>query len=148
MADVNKEVPKEKPSVNELYLKIWEQQQESVKQRWSVITFFLTVSFAIFGFSLQNQNLNPPIAGTLQRIAAIVIYWFAYLIYREYSDWSRFLRKQLEKIESEHQVLIPLQREWQKYSKGVRKWFFVKSLLVYFGVLYTLSAILLYFLSI
>jgi len=147
MAKSKKEVDKDKASINEVYLKIWGHQQESVKQRWSVITFFLTISFAIFGFSLQSQNLDPPIAGTFQRIAAIVIYWFAYLIYRQYSDWSKFLRKQLEKIEAEHHVLVPLQSEWQRYSMGIRRFFFVKNLLLYFGILYTLSAVLLFFWS-
>ncbi len=147
MANVKKEAIADKTNINDVYLKIWEQQQESVKQRWSVITFFFTISFAIFGFSLQSQNLNPPIAGTFQRIAAVVIYWFAYLIYRQYSDWSGFLRKQLEKIESDHHILVPLQFEWQKYSKGIRKFFFVKNLLLYFGLLYTLSTILLFFWS-
>jgi len=139
-ADVEKRL-----NISNIYLKIWEQQQGSVKQRWSVITFFFAISFGIFGFSLQIENLNHPIAGTFQRIAAIVIYWFAYLIYRQYSDWSRFLRKLLEKIEYENSIEVPIQYEWKEYSKGVRQWFFVKNLLLYFGLLYTLSMILLIF---
>jgi hypothetical protein len=154
MANVKKEKIVEKPNINDVYLKIWAQQQESVKQRWNVITFFFTISFAIFGFSLRNPDPNPPLAGTfqsfpaaglLQRITAVVIYWFAFMIYRQYSDWSAFLRKQLEKIESEHKVLVPLQSEWQRYSKGIRKFLLVKNLLLYFGLLYTLSTILLFF---
>jgi hypothetical protein len=145
MTTAKRRVITDKASINDIYLKIWAQQQESVKQRWSVITFFFTISFAIFGFSLQIENLNHPIAGTFQRIAAVVIYWFTYLIYRQYSDWSGFLRKQLEKIESEHHVIVPLQFEWQKYSKGIRQWFFIKNLLLYFGLLYTLSTILLFY---
>jgi hypothetical protein len=144
---MEKEEATENARINEVYLKIWEQQQDSIKGRWNVITFFFTISFAIFGFSLQSQNLNPTIAGTFQRVAAIFIYWFAYLIYRQYSDWSGFLRKQLERLESDHHILVPLQHEWQKYSKGISNWFSVKNLLLYFGLLYTLAAILLFFWS-
>ncbi len=47
-------------SAEELYLQIWEREQEHTKTRWNVTTFFVSISFAIFGFSLQTPNPTVP----------------------------------------------------------------------------------------
>jgi hypothetical protein len=80
--------------IDEIYLRIWEKQQEWTGTRWGVITFFMSVSFALFGFSLQN--LNTPSASTVQRIAGLAIFWFTYSLFRRYEDWSKFLRSCLK----------------------------------------------------
>ena len=43
---------------DEAYLKVLEFQQEKAKGRWSVATFFMSVSFAVFGFSFQVKHGN------------------------------------------------------------------------------------------
>jgi len=128
--------------IDKIYLQVWEQQQGSVRQRWVVNTFFLTVSFALFGISLQNPNI--PVAGNVQRVTALAIYWFSYLVYRQYSDWSAFLRSYLEELENTKATQITLQARWKEYAKGVRKWLTVKRLLIYFGALYTFAVFLLW----
>lgn len=129
-------------SFDEVYLRIWEQQQGSVRQRWVVLTVFLGISFGLFGLSLQQPS--TPIAGTLERVTAVVIYWFAYLIYLQYSAWSRFLRTYLGTLESSQSTSIMLQKEWNDYASGARKHLTVKRLLLYFGLVYTVAVILLW----
>ena len=124
MADNNSStMPANDPHCDDVYLRIWSQQQESVKQRWAVITFFLTISFAIFGFSFQNQI---SIAGNEQRVIAVAIYWFSFMIYRQYSDWSGFLRSYLAKMEKTTTTQIRLQSQWNEYNKGLRHWLTVE----------------------
>jgi hypothetical protein len=64
---------------NETYLKIWQIEHEHERTRWTVITFFLSISFAIFGFSFQSK-LAPTDVIAL-RIASLLIYWFAYALW-------------------------------------------------------------------
>ena len=44
---------------DETYLKVWEIEQNHVNTRWTVATFFFSISFAIFGFSFQPQLATP-----------------------------------------------------------------------------------------
>ena len=135
----------DKLTADEIYLRIWEEQQESVTRRWNTISVFISVSFAIFGLSFQNQNISERLP---QRIIAVAIYWFSYLLYHRYADWSGFLNSYLKELESAASTQINLQSRWAKHEKGSHKWSTVKSLLLYFGLLYTIAAILLWQLSI
>src|SRR5260221_50749 len=54
---------------NEFYMRIWEKQQDVAISRWSIITFFMSVSFALFGLSLQVHTTPtsiPTIAPTVR----------------------------------------------------------------------------------
>lgn len=59
-------------SNEELYLKLWEREQEHTKNRWNVTTFFFSISFAIFGFSLPTKNL--PVSPIISHSVALAIY--------------------------------------------------------------------------
>src|SRR5689334_18874941 len=57
---------------DETYLKIWEIDQANTNTRWTVTTFFFSISFAIFGFSFQAQLAYP--LPTVARISGLIIY--------------------------------------------------------------------------
>jgi hypothetical protein len=99
-------MPTEKLTIDEIYLQIWKEQQKSVARRWNTISVFITVSFAIFGLSFQNPS---PEGKVLQRIIAVAIYWFSYLIHRQFGDWSGFLGTYLKGLESTASTQIDLQ---------------------------------------
>jgi hypothetical protein len=133
--------------IDEIYLRIWEKQQESTGTRWGIITFFMSVSFALFGFSLQNPN--PLIASTAQRIAGIAIYWFAYFLFHRFDDWTHLLRSYLEELETTTSTRFALQIRWKaKMQKRFCKWTSVNKLLIYFGSLYTVAVVLLWWLGV
>jgi len=51
-----------KDAINDdVYLKIWDIEQKHTTTRWTLMTFYLSVSFAIFGISLQNKDLPVPL---------------------------------------------------------------------------------------
>ena len=135
------------PNIDEGYLRVWEIQQGWTGTRWNITTFFLGISFALFGLSLQNQN--SPAAITAQRIVGLAIYWFTYLLFQRYSDWPKFLRNYLEERETTTTTRYKLQVRWkQTVHKGFRKWTSVNKLMVYFGLLYLIAVIVLYWLGI
>ena len=130
-------------SVDEVYLRVWEKQQEWTATRWGVITFFLSISFALFGLSLQGQT--SLIGRTLQRVSGLAIYWFTYLVFRRYNDWSSFLRAYLEELEQETSTRFRLQARWKSSKQvGVRRWTSVSKLLAYFGLVYAVAVALLW----
>jgi hypothetical protein len=134
-------------NVDEYYLRVWEKQQEWTATRWSVTTFILGISFALFGLSLQGQSSS--LAVTVQRIAGLLIYWFAYFIFLRYHDWSNFLREYLEELERTTSTRFKLQTRWkQNKQRGFRKWTSVRKLLIYFGFLYAIAVALLSLLGI
>ena len=45
---------------DEIYFKVWDKSQKSVRQRLFVTVFLLTASLALFSYSLHSQNLTNP----------------------------------------------------------------------------------------
>jgi len=131
----------EKPTIDELYLRIWEEQQKSLERRWNAIAIFISISFAIFGLSFQSQDLN---ARLLERVFASAIYWFSYLVYLRFSDWSEFLMTYLAELESTGSTRIDLQSRWARQQKGFRGWRTVKRLLFCLGLVYVVMVVLLW----
>jgi hypothetical protein len=43
-------------SADEIYLRIWEKQQDWTSTRWNIAIFFFSVSFALFGLSFQDSG--------------------------------------------------------------------------------------------
>lgn len=130
-------------SVDEIYLRIWDKQQEWTETRWNIITIFLSISFALFGLSLQGQNLS--ISSNVQRITGLVIYWFTYFLYHRYSDWTNYLRSYLENLEKTKQTQLDLHTKWKKTKQTpFRKWTSITKLLSYVGSLYTIVVVLLW----
>src|SRR5260221_8724469 len=80
-----------------VYLKVWQTEQQHVRTRWIVVTFFLSISFAILGFSFQNK-LSPSEALAI-RISGLDIYWFAYILLLHFYAYTRFLRTYLIEME-------------------------------------------------
>jgi hypothetical protein len=131
--------------LEEKYFKIWAAEIEHTKTRWTVATFFFSVSFAIFGFSFQAQ-LSKPLSN-IARISGLVIYWFAYLIFSRFNQYTIFLREYLKELEDQEQVWVKLQTRFldsEKYKS--RKRMSATNLLIYFGILYTLAIVTLWIL--
>jgi hypothetical protein len=144
MAKLLQELPKriaEETDYNEVYLRIWEQQQECVRTRWNHVTFFLGISFAIFGLSLQNNN---PLLAVIIRVCALSVYWFSYLLYNRSTEWSEFLVQYLEEFENKYSFQYPIQRQWKVYEKKHQiRWLGTRRLLLIFGVIYLATSIIL-----
>jgi hypothetical protein len=144
MEDLTTTAKRNGMSMDEIYLRIWERQQEWTGTRWNIITIFLSVSFALFGLSFQGQTLT--VASKVQRITALVIYWFTYFLFRRYSDWSMFLRTYLKNLETTNQTQLDLHTRWKiEKQTPFRKWTSITKLVFYFGLLYTIAVVVLWF---
>lgn len=129
--------------MEERYFKIWTAEQEHTKTRWTVSTFFFSVSFAIFGFSFQAQ-LSKPLAN-VARLSGLVIYWFAYLIFAQFNHYTRFLRNYLKELEDRGQTTIKLQTGSEQFMKSKNtRIMSATRLLLYFGILYAIVVIILW----
>lgn len=138
-------LPVSDANVDDIYLRVWEKQQHWTSTRWGIMTFFLSVSFAIFGLSF-NKPPSLSVDATAQRITGMAIYWFSFLICRRYDDWSKFLRDYLYELELTTATRFKLQTTWRNsMRKGIRRWTTVNKLMIYFGVLYSVSIIALYY---
>jgi cell division protein FtsB len=133
-------------SYDNAYLEIWKVEQEHTRTRWTVTTFFLSVSFAIFGFSFQLQDGANPNIAHVQRIGGVALYWFAYLLFLQFNKYNNFLRAQLLKMEAEKQVTFSLETDAKHFMRSrFGKYFTATRLLFYFGVLFTAAVVLLIF---
>lgn len=103
-------------SNEELYLKIWEREQEHTKTRWNMTTFFFSISFAIFGFSLQTKN--SPVSPIISHSVALAIYWFAFVLFWRFNSFTNYLREYLRDMEVSGQVKIDVQTRASQAMKG------------------------------
>ncbi len=124
---------------DELYVKIWEVEQRHVTTRWTVSTFFFSISFAIFGISIQTKDSPIPLIVTTS--VAIGIYWFAYFLYRRFNDYTSYLRSRLEEMERDGQTTLNLQGRTEPYLTQ-RKGLTTIQLIQVFGFFYTMGGIL------
>lgn len=127
---------------NEIYLKVWDTEQRHTKTRWTVYTFFASISFAIFGLSFQNK-LNYP-TPTIMRFSGMIIYWFAYLLFRRFFFYSLFLRNCMEKLSEATSLDIEHQKADFYKTEGFSKHLTTKRLLLFLGILYTIALVLLH----
>ena len=128
---------------NETYLKIWEIEQQHSSKRWTITTFFLGISFAILGFSFQTDKAQVPVM--IQHIAAIISYWFAYVLFVRLNDYTKFLRSYLIELESTNQVSLNLQQKTRDFMDA-RKRLTATQLLGFWGVVYTAGIAVTWFL--
>lgn len=133
------ETKKELENKDDLYIKVWEMEQRQATTRWTVSTFFFSISFAIFGLSIQAENSPLPLYVTTS--VAIAIYWFAYALYLRFNAFTEYLRSRLEEMERNGLTTLDLQSKAGPYLKRKKRLQAVKLLLV-FGVLYTIAGIL------
>ena len=123
---------------DETYLKLWEMEQQHSSKRWTVATFFFGISFAILGFSFQTDKAQVPLI--IQHIAAIISYWFAYMLFLRFNDFTNFLRDYLKELESSNRVSLKIQLKVREYMKR-KKRVSTTRLLRYFGIVYTIGII-------
>lgn len=137
------------PKKDDNYLDIWKIEQAHSRTRWTVTTFFLSVSFAILGtsFNVSSGSLSTLILGLelsdFQRVTGLLIYWFGYILFMQFNRYTNFLRSQMREMEKDESVSFNIQSKADKYmySKTKAK-FSAKWLLFYFGLVYTAIVIL------
>jgi len=130
---------------DDVYLQIWQTEQDHVRTRWTVITFFLSVSFAIFGFSFQTKlGISQSIA---IRIAGLLIYWFAYLLLLHFYAYTKFLRTYLLDMEKSGRTTLDIQSKADASNLGASKRLSTTRLLFLFGLIYTVGIITLWLLG-
>jgi hypothetical protein len=118
------------------YLKIWEVEQEYRRSRWTIVTFFSSVSFAIFGLSFQDHLASP--AQLVLRLSGVIVYWFGYLLYLYHYNWTRFLRTYLRELERTGRTTFNIQRESDvAFHRDRGGKFGAGKLLLSFGLLYS-----------
>lgn len=127
---------------NEIYLKIWEIEQQHSSKRWTITTFFFGISFAVLGFSFQADKAKVPIM--VPHVAAIISYWFAYLLFVRLNDYTNFLRNYLSELESTNQVSLDLQQKTKDFM-STRKRLSATQLLGYFGIVYAIGIVVSWF---
>ncbi len=128
-----------KPSINDdIYLRIWDIEQKHTTTRWTLMTFYLSVSFAIFGISLQNKDLPVPLF--VPQAVAIAIYWFAYLLFRRFNTFNEYLRQKMLELEENGQTTLNMQTESKQFLKQAKR-LSATRLVLGFGFLYTLAGV-------
>ena len=133
---------KEKIS-DDIYLKLWAIDQVNSNKRWTITTFFLGISFAILGFSFQSEKTQLPIIA--QHIAAIFSYWFAYLMSKSFNDFTNFIRSYIQDIEDSNKTSLKMQTKVREYMKSKKRRVSTTKLIVYFGIVYTVTIIATWF---
>lgn len=128
-----------------VYLKIWQTEQEHVRTRWTVVTFFLSVSFAILGFSFQSKLSSQE--GLAIRISGLLIYWFAYALFLHFYSYTRFLRSYLIEMEKSRRTSLDIQSKADEAQLGASKRLSTTRLLFFFGLIYTAGIIALWLLG-
>lgn len=137
-SSMQRKMKKETENKDDLYIKIWEVEQRHVTTRWTVSTFFFSISFAIFGLAIQADKSPLPLYVTT--LVAIAIYWFSYALYLRFNDYTDYLRSRLEEMEENGLTTLDLQSKAGLYLDQKKKYHAVK-LIKFFGVLYTIAAI-------
>lgn len=134
----------QKPSIDDqAYLEIWKADQEFIKTRWSIVTFFMGGSFALFAYSFQTK----PLGALAIRIFGLFIYWFAVLIDAHFYRHNKVLRLYLVYLEESGRTTLNLQSKIheQRKDKSRRS---TNKFLMALGILFALVIIGLYFLRI
>ncbi len=127
---------------DDVYLQIWQTEQDHVRTRWTVVTFFLGVSFAIFGFSFQNKLSGSQTIAI--RIAGLFIYWFAYFLLLHFYEFTKFLRTYLLDMEKSGRTSLDIQSKADASRLDASKRLSTTRLLLLFGLIYTIGIITLW----
>jgi hypothetical protein len=141
---VKKDAPVQHAELNDdAYLKIWEVEQKTTTSRWTIATFFIGISFAIFGFSFQVQLISS--LPNLARITGLLIYWFSFLLFWRFNAYNKFLRAYLLELEAAKRTSLDIQtRSHQVMYTGLQKYFSATWLLLYFGIVYAIGVAILW----
>ncbi len=128
-----------------VYLKIWQTEQQHMRTRWTVVTFFLSISFAILGFSFQSKLSSPEALAI--RISGLFIYWFAYMLLLHFYAYTKFLRTYLVEMEKSGRTTLDIQSKADLSHLGSSKLLSTTRLLFLFGLIYTIGIIVLWLLG-
>ncbi len=136
---------------HELYLKLWEKEQSYIQIRWTVVTFFIGISFGILGFSFNFDTTNTPFI--IPQLIGCAIYWFAFLVHLVLYDLTEYYRGYLLEMEQKNLVKYDIRKKADIFFSEKRRKItrtHPTRLLAYFGIGYVvvivLSAIDLYLL--
>ena len=122
---------------DDTYLKIWQTEQEHQRTRWTVVTFFMSISFAILGFSFQSTLPHPE--SIALRICGLLIYWFACILLWQFYNFTKVLRAYLLEMEKTGQTTLDIQLKASKTFQGYIKLLSPINLIICFGVIYTIG---------
>jgi hypothetical protein len=125
---------------DELYLRVWELEQTNTNTRWTITTFFMSVSFAIFGFSFQ-AGLDNALALSA-RLGGLAIYWFAYRLFLRFHAYTEMLRRYLYECEQQGVTRIRVQERAQQLLRSLQP--SSRELLRLLGLAYTIGVALLW----
>ena|SRR5579859_293634 len=128
-------------ALDEQYLKIWEIEQEHMRTRWTITTFFFSISFAILGFSFQPQLTHSPALAL--RICGLIVYWFGFSLFLHFYKYGILLRRHMAKMETFNQTSIRLHPPL-RMERRLR----TPHLLIIFGIIYILGILFLFLLNI
>jgi hypothetical protein len=132
------EQPQQQPVIDDdLYIKIWLADQEFVKTRWTITTFFMSVSFAILAYSFQT-NLTTATALAI-RVCGLAVYCFAVVMYLHFYEHNKFLRKYLIRMEKLSRTTLDIQSKLyeeprNKNQRSTSRWLIGLAFLYAFGV--------------
>lgn len=118
------------------YLALWKLEQDHSAKRWTIVTFFLGLSFGILGFSFQSEKAR--VLMFIQHLAAISSYWFAYVLFVRLNDFTRFLREYLTGCENAGATPLLMQTRAREYMRAQNR-FSTTNLLLYYGLVYTIA---------
>lgn len=91
---------------NNVYMQIWRTDQEHTRTRWTVTTFFMSISFAILAFSFQVKLVPPE--PSIIRIAGLLIYLFALVLFWQLYRFNKFLRGYLIELETSGRATLEI----------------------------------------
>ena len=134
------------PIENADYLKIWEVEQENMRTRWTIVTYFITISFAILGFSFQTSLTHS--ASLALRICGMLVYWFGFIFFMRYYAQSNYLRAYLLELEKTHRTALDIQSRGLIDRKDFLKAVPTPWLIIVFGLLYVASIFVFFFLKV
>ena len=129
---------------NETYLKVWQTEQDFNRTSWTIVTFFMSVSFAVFGFSFQTALVPPRVLAI--RIASLMIYWFAYILHMRFFRYTKSLRRYLIEMEKSSKTTLDIQSKTGRPINVINP-LATNVLLFYFGIVYTIGVVILRLLS-
>jgi hypothetical protein len=131
-------------SPEDTYMEVWKIEQDHSRTRWTVATFFFSISFAIFGFSFTTETPAGSPINHIQRIAGLVLYWFSYALFYQFNRYTRYLRSCMMDMERKGEVSFTFQSDAAQRMYGrLRQYFTATWLLFYFGLLYLAAVVLL-----
>jgi hypothetical protein len=142
---------KEPMPFDDAYFQIWKIEQDHSRIRWTVTTFFLSISFAVLGlsFDIKDSQSGVTILGLslpdAQRVIGLLIYWFGYILFVQFNRYTIFLRDRLKSMEKQKMVSYSFQTDAREfiYSR-FRAAFSATWLLLYFGLVYSAIVVVIY----